>query len=92
MLAAGPLSGPKGYQGQCHEVCACHGYVKGTYWVMDAAIVAATPPSQKGYGCFFTGPAAGIGRLVLADFVDDILVALEIVEREGVNAVGPYRG
>jgi hypothetical protein len=24
-----------------------------THWVILAAIDAATPPSQKGYGCFF---------------------------------------
>jgi len=47
--------------------------------VIEAAIVAATPPNQKGYGCFFApGPdgdidtGGGMVRTVLVDFEEDI--------------------
>lgn len=41
-----------------------------THWVIDAAMVAATPPSQNGYGCFFSGAGGGARVAGALDGVD----------------------
>jgi len=38
--------------------------------VIDAAIVAATPPSQNGYGCFLGGAARAATVVVTTDDSD----------------------
>ena len=46
---------------------------------MEAAIVAATPPNQKGYGSFLSGAGEGVTLLEAVDIISSFVkMSLEV--------------